>query len=58
MLIPATWMMALKGSLPALVSTAPPKGVGPFLPISGLYGSHQQHASEAEGKTDGQTLEL
>src|SRR5579884_3966331 len=29
MLIPATWMIALKGSHPALVATAPPKGIGP-----------------------------
>jgi len=29
MLIPATWMIPLNGSLPAEVSTAPPNGIGP-----------------------------
>ena len=33
-LIPATWMIALKGSLPADVRTAPPSGIGPSLPSS------------------------
>jgi len=34
MLIPATWIMPLNGSLPAPVSTAPPSGIAPFLPSS------------------------
>ena len=34
MLIPATWMMALKGSRPAEVNTAPPSGIEPCLASS------------------------
>src|SRR5208337_1603006 len=34
MLIPATWMIALKGSRPAEVRTAPPNGIEPCLASS------------------------
>jgi hypothetical protein len=34
MLMPATWMIALYDNFPGPVSTAPPSGMGPFLPSS------------------------